>query len=388
MNSKKDIINFINFIKYLLNYLLKHLSKYFMGYLVLAIALCIIIYVINYLYKKSQIEKFTNPEYDILISNWDNGSGFYSQLLFKLNHYLYCKKNNINYKTNSDNWQYKFKHGWTDYFIDTTLNSKNTTENPRLHTLNGCCTILEQFPLRDYVSVVKEYYKYNETTESHINKIKHELDLVDGQYGAIYIRRGDKLVDEIKYIPSSKFAQLLLEKYPDCKIIFVQTDDYNSYLEVKDYVDKNYNDGHDGHDGHDGKIKVLTLCPSTNFGSIAHGGYVDKMKNNQISTLKEGTETLSENKEYIKKIQKNLSKPISDMTPDERYEHTMELLTGVDICTKSKICVCDYKSNVSRFIKIAHNDFNSVFDVDNTDSQINLDTKKCPGFDFDSKHNS
>jgi hypothetical protein len=30
----------------------------------------------------------------------------------------------------------------------------------------------------------------------------------------------------------------------------VQTDDYNSYLEVKDYVDQNYNDGHDGHDGH------------------------------------------------------------------------------------------------------------------------------------------
>jgi hypothetical protein len=67
-------------------------KKNFIKYLILAIALCIIIYVINYLYKKSQIEKFTNPEYDILISNWDNGSGFYSQLLFKLNHYLYCKK--------------------------------------------------------------------------------------------------------------------------------------------------------------------------------------------------------------------------------------------------------------------------------------------------------
>jgi hypothetical protein len=361
--------------------------------LIIIITILIVIKLIKYYKSRTVVyENFEQPEYDLLISNWDTGSGFYSQLLFKLNHYLYCKKYNINYKTNSDNWQYKFKTGWTDYFNDVTLNSKQM-EAPRMHTLNGCCTILEQFPLSDYVSTVKEYYNYNTQTESHIKQVKANLNLKDGEYGAIYIRRGDKLVDEIKFIPSNKFVELLLEKYPNCTTIFVQTDDYNSYLEVKDYIDKNYNGGNDGNDGNDGnggnggKIKVLTLCPPTNFGSIAHSGYIDKMKNDKISTLKEGTETLSENKEYIKKINNNLAKPISDMTPEERYEHTMELLTGVDICTKSKICVCDYNSNVSRFIKIAHNHFDSVYDINKTDSQISLNTLKCPGFDFDSIHN-
>lgn len=95
---------------------------------------------------------------------------------------------------------------------------------------------------------------------------------------------------------------------------------------------------------------------------------------------------VNDNKEYVDKIKNNLSKPISDMNPQEKYDHTMELLTSVDICINSKYCVCDYKSNVSRFIKIAHNDFNHVFDVNNIDTKISLDSKLCPAFDFDSKH--
>ena len=236
--------------------------------------------------------------------------------------------------------------------------------------------ILEQFPMREYVSIIKEYYRYNDKTKQHINKVKHNLGLINKEYGSIYIRRGDKLVDEIKFIPSSKFVQLLIEKYSDCKIIFVQTDDYNSYLEVKEYItQQNLN------------ITVITLCPETHFGSIADNDYSDKMFNYKISTLKEGTEILNENKEYLNKIKHNLSKPIAEMTPDERYEHTMELLTSVDICINSKICVCDYKSNVSRFIKIAHRYFDAVFDVSGADSLISLDSLKCPGFDFDSKFN-
>jgi len=357
--------------------------------MLMGIVLCIIILIYRiyriHFFKPfiRQIENFANPDYKTLISNWDNGSGFFSELLFKLNHYLYCKKYKINFKTNSDNWSYKYANGWIDYFEDIMLNyNSNIGDNNEIKTVNGCCEILEQFPLRDYVAIIPEYYKYNTKTFEHIQKIKNELGLVPGQYGAIYIRRGDKLVDEIKFIPSSKFVELLLLKYPDCKLIFVQTDDYNSFLEVQDYI-QNKNKDKDK----DLDIKILTLCPKTNFGSIANSGYANKMINNSIDKLKEGSEILSDNKEYMKKITQKLSKPISEMTPDERYEHTLELLTSVDISINSKICVCDYKSNVSRFIKIAHNNFNNVFDVIGADSLITLDSYKCPGFDFDSIHN-
>jgi hypothetical protein len=346
----------------------------------------IAVLILFYIFKRTLfLEHFTNSTINsttnTIISIWDSGSGFYSELLFKFNHYLYCKKYRINFKTESVDWPYTFKTGWTDYFENISLEydthtKMNNKEKSNTRILSGCCTILEQFPLRDYVQIIPEYYRYNKQTKQHIYNMKVKLKLIGKEYGSIYIRRGDKLVDEINFISSTKFTDLLLDKYPECKIIFVQTDDYNSYLDVKRHIQTL------------GKtdINVITLCPDTSFGAIANSGYLTKMKTNQISTLKENQKTLTNNKEYVDKIKNNLSKPISDMTPHEKYEHTMELLTSVDICINSKYCICDYKSNVSRFIKIAHNNFNHVFDVNNTDSIINLDSKLCPAFDFDSKH--
>jgi hypothetical protein len=352
------------------------------GAILLTILLAI--YVFTQYYKKgttNEIETFISGdkkyEFDELNTIWDNGSGFYSQLLFKLNHYIYCKKYNHAFKMSHHNWPYTYEKGWIDYFEPIELNSNRNSGNSKILDLGGCCTILEQFPLRDYVSIIPEFYRYNKKTEQHINSIVNKLGLIEGQYGAIYIRRGDKLVDEIEFIPSSKFLDLLLSKYPTCSTVFVQTDDYNSFIEIEKYVKDNGLN-----------IKALTLCPPTSFGSIANNNYVKRMNANDISTLKEGSRDLAENKNYLKTIKnKNKSKPISEMNQQERYDHVMELLTSVEICIKSKICVCDYKSNVSRFIKIAHQNFNNVYDIADTDSTITIDTKKCPGFDFDSKHN-
>ena len=48
--------------------------------------------------------------------------GFYSILFFVLNHYLYCKKNKLNYRMNTDNWLFTSINGWTDYFTNIELN--------------------------------------------------------------------------------------------------------------------------------------------------------------------------------------------------------------------------------------------------------------------------
>jgi hypothetical protein len=294
----------------------------------------------------------------------------------KLIHYLHCKKHKINYKTINENWPYTFKDGWTDYFEDINLNfDKNKCKDINTKILNGLDYKFEKFALREYVNIIPEYYKYNKKTEKYINDIKQKLGLIDKEYGAIYIRRGDKLVDEIKIISADKFVDLLLTKYPECKIIFVQTDDYNSYLELKNYVHNDLKKTY---------INIITLCPETSFGSIANSGYKNILKSNKKFILKEGGK-IPENNEYVEKIKNNLSKPISDMNSEEKYQHTMELITSVDICINSKYCVCDYKSNVSRFIKVAHKNFNNVFDINNMDSQISLDSKLYLIWDFDSK---
>jgi len=188
---------------------------------------------------------------------------------------------------------------------------------------------------------------------------------VNRDYGCIYIRRGDKLIDEINFIHTDKFIEKLLLNYTECKTIFLQTDDYNCFIDLQKYIKDNNLD-----------IKPITLCPENMFGTIAHNGWLDKMKDNTYA-----------NKEYLEKIKNNLSKPISEMTSNEKYAHTIELITSVDICINSKYCVCDYKSNVSRFIKVAHKNVMNVFDVLEGDSLFNLESYKTIGFDFDSQWN-
>ena len=51
------------------------------------------------------------------------------------------------------------------------------------------------------------------------------------------------------------------------------------------------------------------------------------------------------------------------MNNDQKYNHILELICGVDIIINSNICVCHSESNVSRFIKIAHKTPENVYDI-------------------------
>jgi hypothetical protein len=315
------------------------------------------------IYNNKQHFFVDNPKYKTIISNWDNGSGFYSELNNKLNHYLYCKKYNINFKTNSDNWPYKFKNGWTDYFEDVELKLNddfNNNDTNLIHSIEGCCITLEQFKIKEYIEAIKEYYIYTPKVKQIIEDKKAEIGLINNEYGCIYIRRGDKLVNETKFVHTDIFIDKLLNVYPDCKTIFLQTDDYNCFIDLQNYI-KNKNLD----------IKALTLCSETNFGAIANNAWSDMIKENK-----------SDNQEYLEKIKNNLSKPIANMTPEEKYEHTIELITSVDICINSKYCICDYKSNVSRFIKVAHKNVMTVFDVGDGDNFFDLESYKTIAWYF------
>ena len=361
-----------------------------------AVVICLIYYTIN----KSSFgfsvgfEKFTVPDTtpentdtttynkSSVISNWDNGSGFFSELAFKLNHYLYCKKYNLNFETPAVNWPYTYSEGWTDYFKEVKLSNKPKDKTE--YKTVGYCEILEQFSLADYIAIIPEYYCYNEKTAKHIAKVKTDLELMNIEYGAVYIRRGDKLVDEIKIIPAEDFAKLLLDKMPNCTTIFVQTDDYNCYLDIKKYIETIQISANNTACN---TIKVLTICPDTNFGAIANSGYTKRMVNDNISISGENNKVLDDNKKYLENIKHKLSKPIADMSTDERYTHVMELLSGVDICLNAKVVICDYNSNVSRFIKVAHPNFDAIFDINSKNGEtIKRTDKLCLGYDFDNNY--
>lgn len=70
------------------------------------------------------------------------------------------------------------------------------------------------------------------------------------------------------------------------------------------------------------------------------------------------------------------------MTPTEIYNHTINIIIGIDIVLHSNICITDFQSNVSRFIKLAHLNDSNVFDVLNPKCEIDYNHCLCPAFDF------
>lgn len=276
----------------------------------------------------------------MLVSILDKSAGFYSMFHFTLNHLIFCKKNNISFQIDSTHWLFRHKHGWTDYFKHFELKNDNYTPVKYIKHYQT----LGDYPLYEYVNAIKEIYVYNDTVSTEIEKVKQINNLQKGEYDSIFIRRGDKLICESIYIPIEKYMDLLLQINPNCQTVFLQTDDYRAYLELEEYVrTRNLT------------IKTLTICePNTNGMVIFENRYREKL---QIT-----------------------GKMVAELNTEEIYKHTLDMIIGVDILLNSNICVCDYQSNVSRFIKLAHVNPNNVHDVMNPNEDIDMNRIECPSF--------
>jgi hypothetical protein len=278
--------------------------------------------------------------------------------MFKvLNHYLYCKKHKKNFKINSSGWIFNIDKGWEDYFENTELIYNKTDIDDIKYTTHP---YLNYFTINEYKNAIPEIYRYNKKTIEEINKRKSIFDIQDGDYDSIFIRRGDKLANESKLIFTNDYIELLLKINPYCKKIFLQTDDYNCYLDLKKYIyENNLN------------IKVYTLCKENDFGVIMHSYRKDELN----TALKDNIN--KENKEYLSTIIDKLkdTKPVEYMSKEEKYDHVLTMMTGIDILINSNICITDYQSNVSRFIKLKHKNPKNVYDVINPYNDIDYNKK-------------
>jgi len=308
----------------------------------------------QYLYYENLSNSIESLSNDIIISNLDNipGYGFFSMGFVLLNHYIYCKLNKINFKIKSDNWLFKYKEGWNDYYINKEL-IYNTPNNNINYNLKN---ILGEYTYKMYMDAIKELFIFNPTINKKIEEIKLKFNLINNKYDSIFIRRGDKLAIESKYISEKEYIELLLQKNPNCNTIFLQTDDYNAYINLKKYIDDN-----------NLIINIYTLCDKNNFCVIVN--------NKQKSRLNNAVINNDNNKHYLSSIIKQLNntKSVEDMTKDEIYNHTLEMLIGIDIVNHSNICILDLQSNVSRYIKLSHNNSDNVFDIINPNYKIDYD---------------
>jgi hypothetical protein len=326
----------------------------------------------------------------MIVSVLDKVAGFYSILFFTINHYMACKKNNTSFKIDSSEWLFKSVNGWTDYFrsIDFTGEPDHdsgeyvlTKEEARIIELSpinrefkdgvlsirtGHNCLIDNFNMHEYKRTIhNDFYLYNDAVQKEIDETKERLGLVSGEYDTIFIRRGDKLFCESQYYDTEKYVALLLQKHPECTTIFLQTDDYNCFLDIEKYILD-----------HSLGVKVITLCDPTSTGVVVfERDFTVDVHNCKIG----GNQS---NIKYVEKIAENLhkTKPVSKMDSDEIYRHTVDMLVGVDICLHSKYCILDNQSNVARFISIAHNDQTKLFDVRYPDENIVMGWTMCPAY--------
>lgn len=297
----------------------------------------------------------------MIVSILDKSSGFFSMLFFVINHYIYCNKNNINFTLNTDNWLFKYEKGWEDYFEKIDINSN---ENDNIITYAKSYKVLDNYRIIDYKEIINKFYIYNLTTYNFILNTKKNLNITDKNYDSIFIRRGDKLIKESVYINAGEYINVLLKKNPNCTTIFLQTDDYNCYLELEEYININ-----------NLNIKLLTICDKNSKGFVIFNNHLSSIKNLNIDNQL--------NYDYLKSNNNNITNTsVDQMNNLDIYNHTLNMIIGIDIILKSNICIVDYSSNVSRFIKLNHNNPNNVYDVRFYENDIDYEKIICPALSF------
>lgn len=299
----------------------------------------------------------------MIVSIMDKSAGFFSTFFFSLNHYLYCQKNNVSFQLNTENWLYKSLYGWTDYFQPIDFQGKVDDADKQTKKHNE---IMGDFFIQEYRDAIRnKVYLYNEETRKIIEEKKRQFQLFPGTYDSIYIRHGDKLIAESQYFKTDRYIELLLNKNPECQRIFLQTDDYNCFLDLQDYVERNQLN-----------IEILTFCNPSDKGVIVYDTPIEVHLDNCVIRGDE------EHKKYFELIENDLkqAKPLDKRNSEEIKEHTMELLVGVDVVLHSKFCVLDKFSNVSRFITIAHDQYKNVFDIRYPEETVEMMWTMCPAY--------
>jgi hypothetical protein len=73
-----------------------------------------------------------------------------------------------------------------------------------------------------------------------------------------------------------------------------------------------------------------------------------------------------------------------NLSPEERKIQTEEMLVGLQVCIKSRLCWTDCTSNVSRFLKLANFDNTRIYAPDRPMPKLILN-KNCinPAFGFE-----
>jgi len=242
-------------------------------------------------------------------------SGFFSLFFIMCTAYITSKKMGLPFFIIHSNWLYTWDKGWHDYF--TTLKIApfsliQIKDNDRFFNVH--------YPLSEYVNSIRELFVLKPELVSRVNRIVGSLP---PDFIAVFVRRGDKLIQEAKYIPVSEIFKHIPHTKTDT--FFIQTDDYTVVEEIR------------------------SMLPEATIVST-------------VSPTKRG--------EFLAIAQNRPSNQVR--------EETEEMLVGISVCLRSSSCWTDSTSNVGRFLKLS----NPNVHIYPKDFDVDLSCEICPAWDI------
>lgn len=206
-----------------------------------------------------------------LIHHFGTGNGFYSELNSLLFSTLFCLQNRLRLEIYSKDAPFTFGNGWNEYFESFCPNFKNDFIGKRIsrdynnnHNSNHICYLYKVLTKNDILNDIYWYcrtgwfehshfeipdlgingdirqamkviipivYRFNKKYTFIINNFINKLELPE-RYISLHVRAGDKITERELITP-----QKYLEKaksYSDCHNIFVATDDYRIFEQLRD----------------------------------------------------------------------------------------------------------------------------------------------------------
>lgn len=281
--------------------------------------------------------------------------GFFSEALEILHFFMRAKREDKILALDCRKWLFTVSKGWNDWFTTLEDRPKPWKAFPSTWDTGADETI---FTWKEYEKATKELFQLQPYLLEMVSKAKAEMGLETGEYASIFIRRGCKIKFESEYFDTKQYVDRVFKEWPDCKKIFVQTDDFRAYLEVRGLVPDT--------------VAVFTTCPEDKLGTFVF----------EYSPLTDHRIDKSENHEYLEKF-KDLppQKTLPEMTKEELFAHVVEMLVGLTICTQSRGIALEYFSNVSRYLALAHKD--GLKGIWNIDDRVKFDENtlvRCPRY--------
>jgi len=288
--------------------------------------------------------------------------GFYNHMFIMISHYLQANKMGAKFYIDDHRWLYTNSIGWSDYFCSTeflldkdyvangdTIYIKDPYNTPH-NSLVGLSKIIvrkeadnDMFKICDYARAFSNVYILQPHIIQKMDELLVNINFTKGDFDAIMVRRGDKMIDESKLIPIEQYIQPLIDR--GTQKIYINTDDYNAYKEIENIINTTYKDR---------GITVFTLCPKDKIGAI---GFTQNLLNTNINTTR--------NKEYCRNMLENTRKAVDQYNSEEMKRHIENMLIDNEICKLARYLSLDFQSNLTRFLCITHTDPSRVINIEN-----------------------